>query len=57
MRAQMRYADALGARAALIIGERELARGVAALKPLDHPGEQVEIALEAAAVLSAVSAD
>ena len=57
MRAQMRYADALGARAALIIGERELARGVAALKPLDRPGEQVEIALEAAAVLSAVSAD
>ncbi|MEX0762329.1 MAG: histidine--tRNA ligase [Dehalococcoidia bacterium] len=54
MKAQMRYANQASARFALIIGEREIERGVAALKPLDG-GEQVEVPLEASAIAAAVS--
>jgi len=46
MRSQMRYANALAARYALILGDREIERGVAALKPLDG-GDQVEVPLDA----------
>src|SRR5262249_26048089 len=47
MKAQMRAANRANARAALILGENELARGEAALKNLDT-GEQVNIPLAAA---------
>ena len=53
MRSQMRYADALSARFALILGDREIERGVAALKPLDG-GDQIEVPLDASAVSRAV---
>ncbi len=39
---QFRRADRSGARLALILGEEELDRGVAALKPLRHEGSQIE---------------
>jgi len=56
MRSQMRYANALSARYALILGDREIERGVAALKPLDG-GDQVEVPLDASAVGRAIEGD
>ena len=53
MRSQMRYANALSARFALILGDREIERGVAALKPLDG-GDQIEVPLDAPAVARAI---
>src|SRR5205823_5674701 len=44
LRAQFRQADAVGARQALILGEDELARGVAKLHNLSN-GEEREVAL------------
>jgi histidyl-tRNA synthetase len=38
----LRQADATGARYAVILGEDEVVRGVAAVKPLRAGGEQVE---------------
>ena len=46
LRAQLRSADASGARYALIIGDDEAARGVAQLKPLRDGGEQREVSLD-----------
>jgi histidyl-tRNA synthetase len=43
---QFRRADRSGARLALILGDEELARGVAALKPLRHEGGQIDCPLE-----------
>jgi histidyl-tRNA synthetase len=43
---QFRRADKSGAQLALVLGEDELARGVAALKPLRGGGEQRECPLE-----------
>ncbi|MCX7617146.1 histidine--tRNA ligase [Tepidiforma sp.] len=48
-KAQLRSANAAGARLALIIGEDELAKGVALLKPLEGEGEQAAVPLEQAA--------
>jgi histidyl-tRNA synthetase len=45
-KAQMRSANAAGARLAVILGEDELARGVAMLKPLAGEGEQEPVPLE-----------
>jgi len=45
MRAQLRSADASGARFALIVGDREAAEGVVQVKPLDG-GEQRELRLD-----------
>jgi histidyl-tRNA synthetase len=45
MKRRMQRANKLNARAAIIIGDDELARGVAQLKDLDS-GEQREIALD-----------
>jgi len=56
MRSQMRYANALSARYALILGDREIERDVAALKPLDG-GDQVEVPLDASAVGRAIEGD
>ncbi len=53
MRGQMRFADALSARFALIIGGRELEQGIASLKPLDG-GEQITVPLDAAHVIAAI---
>jgi len=53
MRGQMRYANALSARFALILGDSEIERGVAALKPLDG-GDQIEVPLDASAVARAL---
>ncbi|MFW6174513.1 MAG: histidine--tRNA ligase [Chloroflexota bacterium] len=55
MRAQLRYADSLSAQYALILGDRELERGKATLKPLDGSGEQSEVALDPAAICEAVT--
>jgi histidyl-tRNA synthetase len=44
-KAQFRRADRSGARLALILGDNELERGVAALKPLRLDAEQVECTL------------
>ncbi|WBL35638.1 histidine--tRNA ligase [Tepidiforma flava] len=48
-KAQLRSANAAGARLALIIGEDELAQGIATLKPLEGEGEQAGVPLEQAA--------
>ena len=52
LRAQLRGANASGARYAAIVGDDEAARGVVQLKPLADAGEQFEVALaDAAAVV------
>jgi len=43
---QFRRADRSGAKLALILGDEELARGVAAVKPLRHEGGQIDCPLE-----------
>ena len=54
MKSQFRSADASGARLAVILGEDEVARGVAVVKDLREGGEQQEVALPdlSAAVLA-----
>ena len=47
MKRRMQRANKLNARAAVIIGDDELAKGVAQLKDLDS-GEQREVALDCA---------
>jgi histidyl-tRNA synthetase len=54
---QLRFANTLSARYALILGERELQRGVAALKALAGDGGQVETPLDPDAILAAMSGD
>ena len=49
--AQMKRADASGARYALIVGESELAERKVSLKPLRIPGEQQLLAPDAVAAL------
>jgi histidyl-tRNA synthetase len=54
MKAQFKRADRAGARYALVLGEGEVARGAAGLKPLRETGEQEDVATgELAAVLTA----
>jgi histidyl-tRNA synthetase len=43
-KAQFKAADRSGARVAVIVGSDEAARGVVAVKPLRHGGEQAEVA-------------
>ena len=50
MRAQMRYANRANANYAVIIGNREIEQGVAAVKPLQFDGEQLSIDLQADAI-------
>jgi histidyl-tRNA synthetase len=53
---RMRRADRIGARAAVLLGDDELARGIATVRDLDT-GEQSEVALDAmAARLAALAA-
>jgi histidyl-tRNA synthetase len=47
---RMRRADRIGARAAILLGEDELARGVATIRDLDS-GDQSEVALDALAAV------
>ncbi len=54
MRSQMRYADSQSARYALIMGDRDLERGVVTLRRLDGVGEQTEMAPEADAIAAAI---
>ncbi|MCU0834164.1 MAG: histidine--tRNA ligase [Chromatiaceae bacterium] len=44
-KSQFKKADKSGARYALVLGDAELARGVAGIKPLRDDGEQVELPL------------
>ena len=46
MKSQFRSADSSGARLAVILGEDEIARGVAVVKDLREGGEQQEVPLE-----------
>jgi histidyl-tRNA synthetase len=56
-KAQFRRADRSGARLALVLGEDEMERGVAAVKPLRREAEQLEVPLgELAARLPALLA-
>ena len=50
-KAQMKRADASGARFAVIIGDDEAGRQVVSLKPLRETGEQVQVAAEQAAAM------
>ena len=48
-KAQMKRADASGARFAVIVGDDEAAKQIVTLKPLRTPGEQVQVSAEDAA--------
>jgi histidyl-tRNA synthetase len=48
-KSQFKKADRSGARFAVVLGEAELARAVAGVKPLRGEGEQREVALDALA--------
>jgi histidyl-tRNA synthetase len=48
-KAQMKRADASGARFAVIVGDDEAAKHMVGLKPLRKPGEQAEVSAEEAA--------
>ena len=48
-KSQFKKADRSGARYAVVLGEGELARGVAGVKPLREEGAQVEVALDSLA--------
>ena len=56
MRAMMRYANQTGAKHALIIGQRELERGVAQLKPLLTASDQFDVSLDALAIADKIKA-
>ncbi|MCH8231030.1 MAG: histidine--tRNA ligase, partial [Chloroflexi bacterium] len=50
MKAQMRYANNLGAANVVILGDREVERGVATVKDLAEGGGQAEVALDAESI-------
>ena len=50
MRAQMRYANRANANYAIIIGNREIEQGIAAVKPLQSDGEQLSVDLKSDAI-------
>ena len=54
MRAQMRYSNALNARYALIIGDRELESGEGSLRPLQEDSGQAGVSLDVEAIARAV---
>lgn len=55
MRAMMRFANQSGARYAIIMGQREIAAGTVALKPLREQSEQTDAPLDAHAIASLVA--
>ena len=54
VKSQMRFANAIGARFALILGEKELEQEVLLVKPLDGSGEQRQVPLNSGSVQKAV---
>ena len=50
MKAQMRYANNLGAANVVILGDREVEQGVATVKGLAEGGGQAEVALNAESI-------
>ena len=54
MRAQMRYANRSNANYAIIIGNREIEQGVAAIKPLKFDGDQNLVTLNAQTIANAI---
>ena len=55
MRAQMRYANRANANYAIIIGNREIEQGVAAVKPLQFDGDQNLVTLNAQTIANAIA--
>jgi histidyl-tRNA synthetase len=55
LKGQMRFADTAAAAYVLILGERELGRGVGTLKPLAGAGEQREVPLDPEAIAKAIA--
>ena len=55
MKSQMRYANNSGARYALILGNRDLEQGEATLRPLTSDALETQVALDAAAIATAVA--
>ncbi|MCY4474485.1 MAG: histidine--tRNA ligase [Chloroflexi bacterium] len=55
MRAQMRYANRANANYAIIIGDREIEQGVAAVKPLQFEGDQKTLALDSATIANFIA--
>ena len=54
MRAQMRYTNRANANYAIIIGNREIEQGVAAVKPLQFDGDQNLVTLNAQTIANAI---
>ena len=54
MRDQLRFANSLSAKYALIVGQKEIERGVATLKIMAAEGGQFEVGLDVHAVLAAI---
>jgi len=54
LKAQMKYANKIGSRFTMILGEDELAKNTASLKNMEN-GEQIEVALSADEILQMVS--
>ena len=55
MRAQMRYANRANASYAIIIGNREIEQGVAAVKPLQFDGDQKTLSLNSATIANFIA--
>ena len=55
MRAQMRYANRANANYAVIIGNREIEQGVAAVKPLQSEGDQDLVTLDAQSIAKSIA--
>ena len=50
MKAQMRYANNLGASYVVIVGDREVEQGLASVKSLAEGGSQDEVSLRASSI-------
>ncbi len=55
MRAQMRYANRANANYAIIIGNREIEQGVAAVKPLQFEGDQNTLSLDSTKIANFIA--
>ena len=55
MRAQMRYANRANANYAIIIGNREIEQGVAAVKPLQFDGDQNTLSLDSTTIANFIA--
>ena len=57
MRAQMRYANRSNANYAVIVGNREIEQGIAAVKPLQFDGDQLSVSLDANTIAKSLCPD